>query len=115
MLNSHDPHRPFHGSKADLNMKKNGTVYPSPSRIYSTKEIEVPGFLPDIPAVRTELAQYFSSVRRLDDTIGAVLKVLKEEGILDNTLIVFLSDNGISAPFAKTNLDKKVEILYTSK
>lgn len=104
MLNSHDPHRPFHGSKADLNMKKNGTVYPSPSRIYSTKEIEVPGFLPDIPAVRTELAQYFSSVRRLDDTIGAVLKVLKEEGILDNTLIVFLSDNGISAPFAKTNV-----------
>ncbi|MDR2808991.1 MAG: sulfatase [Tannerellaceae bacterium] len=103
MLNSHDPHRPFHGSKEDTKMRQDGEVYPYPSRIYSPDEVDVPGFLPDIPAVREELSQYFSSVRRLDDTVGEVLKVLEDEGVRNNTLVMFLSDNGISAPFAKTN------------
>ncbi|MDR2498989.1 MAG: sulfatase [Tannerellaceae bacterium] len=103
MLNSHDPHRPFHGSEADERMRSQGIPYPPPSRIYTPEEIEVPGFLPDIPDVRTELAQYFSSVRRLDDTVGAALRVLDEEGLSESTLVMFLSDNGISAPFAKTN------------
>ena len=103
MLNSHDPHRPFHGAPDDKKMREEGIPYPNPSKVYSPEEIEVPGFLPDIPAVREELAQYFSSIRRLDDTVGEVLKVLEEEKLLDNTIVMFLSDNGISAPFAKTN------------
>jgi len=103
MLNSHDPHRPFHGAPDDIKMLNSGIPYPNPSKIYTSEEIEVPGFLPDIPAVREELAQYFSSVRRLDDTVGEVLKVLEEENLLDNTLVMFISDNGISMPFAKTN------------
>ena len=103
MLNSHDPHRPFHGAPDERQLRNSGIPYPNPSRIYTPTEIEVPGFLPDIPAVREELAQYFSSVRRLDDTVGEVLKVLEEEKLLDNTLVMFISDNGISIPFAKTN------------
>jgi N-sulfoglucosamine sulfohydrolase len=102
MMNSHDPHRPFHGSAEDARMRR-GIPYPSPSRVYSPSEIDVPGFLPDIPAVREELSQYFSSVRRLDDTVGEILKVLEEEEMNENTIVIFLSDNGISAPFAKTN------------
>jgi N-sulfoglucosamine sulfohydrolase len=102
MANSHDPHRPFHGSEGDIKMKGNGK-YPDPSRVYRPEEITVPGFLPDIPLVREELAQYFSSVRRLDDMVGKVLQVLDEQGIADNTVVMFLSDNGISQPFAKTN------------
>lgn len=102
MANSHDSHRPFHGSeKSNANQKTAG--FPDPSRIYKPGEVEIPGFLPDLPAVRQEMAQYFSSVRRLDDMVGAVLKVLDEEGVAENTIVMFLSDNGISQPFAKTN------------
>ena len=103
MANSHDPHRPFHGSPQDLQWQKNIGGYPAPSRVYTPKDIEVPAFLPNIDAVRLELSQYFSSVRRFDDTFGAILKVLDEEGMSDNTMVVFMSDNGMSQPFAKTN------------
>lgn len=102
MANSHDSHRPFHGSEGS-NRNQQRTGFPDPSRIYAPAEVEVPGFLPDLPAVRTEMAQYFSSVRRLDDMVGEVLKVLDQEGVADNTIVMFLSDNGISQPFAKTN------------
>lgn len=108
MANSHDPHRPFYGSETELNNKRYKDFYEKdiiskPSRIFTAEEMVVPGFLPDLPDVRTELAQYYSSVRRLDDMVGEVLKALKESGVENNTLVIFISDNGMSFPFAKTN------------
>ncbi|MCI0378193.1 MAG: sulfatase-like hydrolase/transferase, partial [Gemmataceae bacterium] len=44
------------------------------------------------------------SVSRLDRGVGAVLEALRETGQLENTLILFLSDNGIPFPGAKTTL-----------
>ncbi len=104
MANSHDPHRPFHGSLQEQNnFKKFLKDIPPPSRVYREEEISVPGFLPDIPDVRKEIAQYYSSARRCDDTVGAVLRALRESGLEENTLTMFLSDNGMALPFAKTN------------
>jgi N-sulfoglucosamine sulfohydrolase len=104
--NSHDPHRPFYGSEQEANHRrigKNLDVTAKPSRVYTPEEVEVPGFLPDLPDIRQELAEYYSSSRRCDDTMGAVLRALKENGLYDNTMVIFLSDNGISMPMAKTN------------
>jgi N-sulfoglucosamine sulfohydrolase len=64
----------------------------------------VPGFLPDDPAVRGELALYYSSVRRGDDCLGAILRALDESGENQRTAIIFLSDHGMPLPFAKTQL-----------
>jgi len=97
MLNTHDPHKPFYGDGGDE------FDYPV-SRIYSSEEIEVPGFLPDLPEVREELARYYTSVRRADDIVGAILKILEDEGFLENTLVMFISDNGSSFPFSKANV-----------
>jgi N-sulfoglucosamine sulfohydrolase len=104
MANSHDPHRPFHGSLQEKNKFKNKLkdITP-PSRVYREEEICVPGFLPDIPEVRKEIAQYYSSVLRCDDTVGAVLRALGESDLERNTLTMFLSDHGMPLPFAKTN------------
>jgi N-sulfoglucosamine sulfohydrolase len=74
-----------------------------PSRVYQSEEVQVPGFLPDIPDVHKEIAQYYSSVRRCDDTVGEVMRALHESGLAENTLTMFLSDNGMALPFAKTN------------
>jgi len=102
MANSHDPHRPFAGSDQEAGMRRGGKLTP-PSRTYKPDEIDVPGFLPDIPDVRREIAEYYSSVRRCDDTVGALLKALDESGLAPNTLVMFLSDHGMALPFAKTN------------
>jgi N-sulfoglucosamine sulfohydrolase len=96
MLNTHDPHKPFYGD--------GGEAFDYPvSRVYSPEEIEVPGFLPDLPDVRGELARYYTSVRRADDIVGAILKILEDEGFLENTLVMFISDNGSSFPYSKSN------------
>jgi len=96
MLNTHDPHKPFYGDGGDE------FDYPV-SRVYSPGEIEVPGFLPDLPEVREELARYYTSVRRADDIVGAILKILEDQGFLENTMVMFISDNGSSFPFSKAN------------
>lgn len=102
MANSHDPHRPFHGNDAGL-YGKDGITYPPPSRVFDPAEVEVPGFLPDLPEVRREIAEYASSCRRCDDTVGRVIDAIKAAGAYENTLIMFLSDNGMAFPFSKTN------------
>lgn len=97
MVNSHDPHRPY----CNPNKLTKGAAMPS--RVYKPEEVDVPGFLPDLPGVRAELATYLNSTRRLDDTFGRVMQSLKESGKADNTLVLFITDNGIAVPFAKCN------------
>jgi N-sulfoglucosamine sulfohydrolase len=72
-------------------------------RRISEKEVTVPGFLPDIPDVRKEIAEYYTSVYRCDEVVGGLLEALDESGFKENTVVMFLSDNGMSFPFAKAN------------
>ena len=97
MVNSHDPHRPYHIPGKPIPGAK------EPSKTYTPAEVPVPGFVPDLPGVREELSYYLNSVRRLDDTFGRTMQALKEAGFAENTLVMFLSDNGIAIPFAKCN------------
>jgi N-sulfoglucosamine sulfohydrolase len=100
-VNCYDPHRPFIGIKGPQDLAKGE----KPSRFIKPEEITaVPGFLEDLPEIRRELAGYYTNVRRLDDALGAVLAVLKEEGLAETTLVVFYGgDHGMSFPFGKSN------------
>ena len=75
-----------------------------PAVKFDPKTVPVPYHLPDQPEVRAELAEYYQSVARLDDGVGRVMKVLADAKKLDDTLVIFLSDNGIPFPGAKTTL-----------
>ncbi|WP_081622153.1 sulfatase-like hydrolase/transferase [Endozoicomonas elysicola] len=99
MVNSHDPHRAFYDPAEDNNPDDGR----QPSRIYSPDEVIVPSYLPDYPEVRLDLSHYYNSVRRLDDTFGQVMDALEKSGEADNTLVMFVSDNGSAFPFAKAN------------
>jgi len=71
---------------------------------YAEDGLVVPPFLSDTPEVRAEIAQYYQSISRLDRGVGRLASVLKEERKLDNTVIVYISDNGAAFPEAKTTL-----------
>ena len=58
-------------------------------------------YLPDLPLVREEMSYYYNSTKRLDDTFGKIMQLLEERGLKENTLVIFMSDNGIAVPFAK--------------
>ncbi|MCB1331966.1 MAG: sulfatase [Maritimibacter sp.] len=72
--------------------------------VFAPEDIHVPPFLTDLPEVRAELAAYYRSVHRLDRGVGLALAALADAGLAEETLVVFLSDNG--APFlnSKTTL-----------
>ncbi|MDF1657287.1 MAG: sulfatase [Verrucomicrobiales bacterium] len=93
-VNISDPHKPFW---------KPGDPHPV-SKVFTADEVPVPGFLPDDPAIREELALYYTSVRRADDCVGEILEALSESGKAEETFVMFLSDHGMPLPFAKTQL-----------
>lgn len=99
LVNISDPHKPFYATG-----KKGEKIHDphKPSRVFTAEEVPVPGFLFEHPDVRTELAQYYSTVRRADDCAGEILGALKESGAGEDTVIFFLSDHGMPLPFAKT-------------
>lgn len=66
-------------------------------------KIVVPPFMPDVTEVRNDMADYFYEIQWFDKELGAILAMLTERGELDNTVIVFTSDNGMAFPRAKSN------------
>ncbi|MCX7047496.1 MAG: sulfatase [Candidatus Sumerlaeota bacterium] len=101
-VNCQDPHRPFADSEIEKNSWPQNT--PATRRVIKPEEVEVPKFLEELPEVRREVAQYFTSVHRLDETVGAVMGALKESGFEDKTLVLFYGgDHGMSFPFSKSN------------
>lgn len=67
-------------------------------------DVVVPPYLPDTPATRADLARYYDEVSRLDAAVGGVLDELERQGVAENTLVLFISDNGIPFPRAKNTL-----------
>lgn len=105
-----DPHRSgkvTHDEwRADVfgNLPK-GESYPGVTPVhYDPADVIVPPSLPDTPACRAELAQYYEAISRADAGLGRVVELLKSAGKYDDTLILYISDNGKPFPGAKTTV-----------
>ena len=72
--------------------------------VYDPAKIELPYFLPDQPEVRQEMAEYYQAVSRLDQGVGMLLEELRTAGQEEQTLVIYISDNGIPFPGAKATL-----------
>ena len=104
-----DPHRghPFEPEEWDIpnsfGNKKEG--YKDVETItYNPADVMVPSFLPDTKQTREEIAQYYQSVSRIDQGFGKLMKMLKETGKDKNTIVIYISDNGMAFPGAKTTV-----------
>jgi arylsulfatase A-like enzyme len=86
----HEPHRPYLPTSMEDGH--------SPGRVVLTP------YLADTPETREDLARYYDAIARMDQTIGTMLDELERRKLLDNTLIVFLSDNGAPFPREKGTL-----------
>ena len=68
------------------------------------EDVIVPPHLPDTADVREDLRLYYDEIGRLDKYVGKVIAKLEEQGVSDNTMILFISDNGRPFPRDKTTL-----------
>ncbi len=64
-------------------------------------KLTLPPHLPDLPGVREDLARYLAEIEHLDGDVRGVLEVLKARGFAENTLVVFMGDNGMAMPHGK--------------
>lgn len=57
-------------------------------------DVVLPPFMPDHPQVRKEWAMYLDQVEKMDSEVGMIVEELRDKGVLDNTIIFFIGDNG---------------------
>jgi N-sulfoglucosamine sulfohydrolase len=88
-VNFSDPHHPWNAP---------ASFRPDPA------SLKLPPHFPDLPGMRSQLANYCAEVNRVDETVGKVLELLKEKGLDKNTIVVFCGDNGQALPHGKGSL-----------
>lgn len=81
-LCSNDPHRPL-----DRN------AIPQP---HAPAKLKLPVFYPDTQLVREDFARYYDEISRFDSDFGEIMAELQKRGLSDNTLVMFMGDNGAS-------------------
>ncbi|MBN2296776.1 MAG: sulfatase [Pirellulales bacterium] len=64
--------------------------------LVTVDQVTLPPYYPDDPAFREDWAQYLNTVQYTDKEVGIILDRLKSDGLLDNTIIFFITDHGIS-------------------
>lgn len=66
---------------------------------------KLPGFLPDVPIVREDIADYLGEAQAFDAGLGVLIDELQQVGELENTIIIVSGDHGIPGfPNGKCNL-----------
>ena len=58
--------------------------------------VELPPYLADDPGIRLDWAKYLDQVSYMDTEVSMILQGLEDKGLLDNTIIIFIGDNGRS-------------------
>ena len=77
-MNYSDPHRPFTAKEFE----------PDPDKL------TIPDIFPDTKEVRKDLSEHLGEINRLDKYVGQILEELKKRKLSENTVIIFMGDNG---------------------
>lgn len=84
------------------NNRKRGTV-PNASRI-SSDDVKLPPYLPDLPEIRQDIANYHDCITAMDHQVGKLLDELSEKGLADDTIVFYYADHGGAIPRGKRYL-----------
>jgi len=63
-------------------------------QVATEENVNPPPYYPDHPVVRREWARYLNSVSGADVRVGWILDQLEADGVLEDTVVIFFSDNG---------------------
>jgi len=64
-------------------------------------DFPIPPYLPDNDIVRRDMWKMYNNIAEMDKQVGAVLKQLENDGLLENTIIFFYGDHGGPLPRQK--------------
>lgn len=61
-------------------------------------QVKLPAYWPDRPEVREDWGQYYDNIAEMDQWVGNKLKELGDDGIAEDTIVVFFGDHGSGMP-----------------
>ncbi len=67
-------------------------------------KVVVPPALPDTDVVRSDILDYYVEIEHYDKMVARAIHSLEKRGLMDNTILVATSDNGMPFPRAKASL-----------
>ena len=71
------------------------------SQRQDASELKLPPYYPDTPIVREDWKRNYELITAMDAWVGGLIKQLKDDGLYENTIIIFWSDHGVGLPRAK--------------
>ncbi|MEM0895972.1 MAG: sulfatase [Verrucomicrobiota bacterium] len=83
---SNEPHTPW--DKGD------------PSQ-YDAASLKLPPYFADTAVTREQMTKYLAEITYYDSQVGELMGLLDKHGLADNTVVVVVSEQGSSFPFAK--------------
>lgn len=86
VMASHSPHVPWSSGDAAA---------------YDPEALTVPPNLVDTPETRAALARYYGEVSEVDRELGVIMDALDQQGLSDNTVVIFTTEQGAQFPGAK--------------
>jgi len=60
--------------------------------------VSVPPYYPDHAVYRREIAHHYDCIVKTDGEVGEIVRRLREDGLLENTVLFFFTDHGLRLP-----------------
>ncbi len=86
VVSSNQPHKPWNRGDASR---------------YSPEKLSLPPYLIDTKATREGLAKYYAEITYFDDQLGSTLEFLEKSGQANQTVVIYLSEQGGQFPHGK--------------
>ena len=64
-------------------------------------DLNIPPYLPDNNTVRNDMMRMYSNIVEMDEKVGLIIDQLEEDGLLEETIVVFYTDHGGPLPRQK--------------
>ncbi len=72
-----------------------------PEQRHDPAKADLPPYYPDTPVIRRHWAHYYDLITAMDTQTGKILRQLEEDGLADDTIVMWYSDHGVGLPRAK--------------
>jgi N-sulfoglucosamine sulfohydrolase len=95
-VNFNDPHHPWDAP-----------------RLHDPATLPLPPDWPDLPGLRNDFAIYLDEIARMDGEFQWVLDELDKRHLSENTIVIFVGDNGVALPLGKGSLhDRSLNVPF---
>ncbi len=80
---------------------ESGTFKKRSPEVTDPAKVPLPPYFPDTPTVRKDIARHYDNIAALDNQIAGIIQDLKDDKLLDKTIVFFFSDHGDGLPRSK--------------